>query len=183
MAALVTLERARAYLGVTSSTQDALLLDLINLASAACANHCNRQLTAGERSDLLTGRGKRLLRLREYPVASVTSVAVDGVAVPAAGAAGLPGWRLRGNEVDIIPAPAWQSEVQVDYVAGYADDAIPDDLQLACLLELGRLYRRRDKAGIASETLANQSVAYRSDGILTETAAILASYRRVVWPT
>jgi hypothetical protein len=183
MAALVTLERAKVYLGVASSTQDTLLLDLINLASAACANYCNRQLTSGERSDLLTGRGKRLVRLRECPVTSVTSVEVDGVAAPAAGAVGQPGWRLQGNELDIIPTPPWRSEVRVSYVAGYADDAIPDDLQLACLLELGRLYRRRDKAGIASETLANQSVAYNSGGVLPETAAMLASYRRVVWPT
>jgi len=187
MAALITLAAAKAYLGVTTDTQDALITQLITSASAAMANYCNRTLASAPRSDALSGRGKPVIELREWPVTEVSSVIVDGVQVPASPYMLSPGWRMVDDRLLALSSAyiprVGLGNVQVAYTAGYTPGTIPDDLQAACLQEVLRMYKRRDKIGVASEGLAGQSVSYRSDGLTEYTTQVLASYRRVTWPT
>jgi hypothetical protein len=74
--ALDTLANVKTRLGITASADDALLDLLRDSADAFVALHCGRDFVAGTYTEYHAG-DQATVRLRNYPVASVTSVKVD----------------------------------------------------------------------------------------------------------
>jgi len=74
--ALDTLGNVKARMGITFSTDDALLDLLRDSADAFVVQHCGRDFVAGTYTEYHAG-DRATLRLRNYPVAAVTSVKVD----------------------------------------------------------------------------------------------------------
>ena len=73
---LDTLSNVKARLGLTTSADDALLNLLRESADAYIGQYCGRNFEAGTFTELHDG-GSSAVRLRNYPVASVTSLRVD----------------------------------------------------------------------------------------------------------
>lgn len=84
--ALTTLERIKAELSIATTAHDAVLGYKIDEASSDIGAHLNRVLARETLSETFWGGidGIETLMLDRYPVASITSVTVDGVAVDAA---------------------------------------------------------------------------------------------------
>lgn len=140
------------------------------------------------------GRHRRdRIRLRRFPVVSISSVDDDGDVLDAseyrtnAEAAIL--YRLSGKFTDEPLA------VQVTYVAGYAETgseaapqnntlslAVPADLRNACLEQLKHLWSEREPGGaISGATTISRpdgSVVFESVRWLKSVAAVLKSYKR-----
>lgn len=74
--ALDTLSNVKLALGVSGTTDDSLLTQLQAAADAYIVEHCGRSFEGGSFVELFPG-GRRLLVLKNYPVASVTSIEVD----------------------------------------------------------------------------------------------------------
>lgn len=140
--ALATLARVKSELGITGSTNDALLTSKILEASSDIEGHLARTLRKETISELFWGlRGcADALILDRNPVASITSVTVDDVLLDASeyrldGAAGLL-YRLS----DGSPSKwSFGKAVTVVYIAGFkmpdegSDTDLPPALQAACV--------------------------------------------------
>lgn len=73
---LDTLSNVKARLGITTSADDTLLGLLQDAADATIANHCHRDFEGGTFTEYFAG-GLEFAHLRNFPVASVTTVKVD----------------------------------------------------------------------------------------------------------
>lgn len=71
-----TLANVKTQLGVTGTTDDALLTKLQAAADDFIARHCGRAFDGGSYTEDLDG-GSRMLVLTNYPIQAVTSVNVD----------------------------------------------------------------------------------------------------------
>jgi Phage gp6-like head-tail connector protein len=127
MADLTTLADVKAWLGRSDTNSDALLTALITRASRQICSYLQRPLllprNVTETRDLSGGRS---LLLKEWPVLSIASVTVGGIALPQASTQ-IPGWALDAwnGAPPGRPQALWLrgydfgGDVEVNYQAGY----------------------------------------------------------------
>ncbi len=145
---LTTLARVKEYLGLAQvSTSDALLSRLIDGASAMITNYVNRNYWAAHLwNEYYDGRGGNTMMPRNWPVVSVTSLNMEGVALSAA--AGVPptnGWMLEsdtGGGPQRITLRGWsfprcRSGINLVYTSGYVTS---DQAVAAALVTTSRLW-------------------------------------------
>jgi len=76
--ALTSLAQVKAYMGITSTANDATLTRLINSVSAAIETYCDRQFVSRaytlERQD---GNGQNIIYVKNYPIISIERVATS----------------------------------------------------------------------------------------------------------
>ncbi len=136
---------------------------LIDAASVAANQYTARLLAARDITETLDGNGKKSLLLPEYPVNSIASLFID--TERAFGAATEITDFLTYDEGEIYYAgvfPNVRQSVRVTWNAGYASDAVPDDIQIA-VGEMVEWYLQRFKgAGIGVAAIQNP------DGIATQ---------------
>jgi hypothetical protein len=83
---LTTLANVEAWLGLTvgaDPTADALLSRLITAASTYFQQYCSREFALTSYAETRSGLGGSRMMLFNTPVASVSSLTIDGVAIPA----------------------------------------------------------------------------------------------------
>jgi hypothetical protein len=128
---LTSLADCKAWLGLTSGTDDALLGELVTAVSQAILADLGRpSILPTTYSETLDGGGETAVALRHWPVSRLLSCAIDGVAVPMSIAPGHPGLVLDG--ADSMPPGAIQrlayrggifasgiQNITVAYRAGY----------------------------------------------------------------
>jgi hypothetical protein len=73
---IATLDTVKLMLGITGTTDDTLLNALRDAADEFLPRHCGRGFCGGSFTEDHAGRG-RMVFLRQFPVATVTSVKVD----------------------------------------------------------------------------------------------------------
>jgi len=73
---LDTLSNVKARLGITGTSDDTFIGLLQDSADTAIANYCNRDFEGGTFTEYFPG-GSEFVHLRNFPVATVTSVKVD----------------------------------------------------------------------------------------------------------
>lgn len=200
---LDTLANVKARLGVTTSADDTLLGLLQDAADQAVANYCNRDFAGGTFTETFPG-GSEFVYLRNFPVASVTSVKVDpaygfgadtvvpttayavhaerGV-VQALGGPFLPGERAGLVNADVRGWTAGPAVVQVVYAT--ATGQVPADVKEAYARLVGHWYRRvKTEVGSNFQNVAQQKygdtfVIFNAPGggLPAEVAELLAPYR------
>lgn len=140
---LTTLSRAKAWLSVSSSSEDALLSRLISEVSRFILSYLERPtLFQYIFSDWHDGLGQESQTLRHWPVRSVALVQADGVTIPPAVNGhssgffleewdGLPPGRPQSVHLRGYHFPRGPFNVNILYTAGYgiADEAhsVPED--------------------------------------------------------
>lgn len=133
---LTNLADVKAWLGRNDTNSDALLSALITRASRAICSYLQRPLLLPHNvNEVRDGTGGRVLLLKEWPVISVSSVAIDGLSIPQA-TGQEPGWvldswdgappgrmqalRLRGHTFGSgRPGAGDVANVEVTYQVGY----------------------------------------------------------------
>jgi hypothetical protein len=132
---LCTLADARQWCGVSGNTQtdDVLLARLVSAVSRTICGYLSRPLLLPRTiTEHYNGNGRTRLMLRHWPVSSIASLAIDGVAIPAAtaGVASPNGYLLetwdgappgRPQSIDLFgySFSAGRQNVPVSLVAGY----------------------------------------------------------------
>lgn len=156
--ALVELQVAKQHLSVTGESEDGLIEAMINRASKLCEAHTGRRLKQVTFTNLrLTGRAWPRIPLRASPVkvTDPVTVSVDGTAqtVWKVEADGDPaGFDVRLGAYDpeggrgpdhLYRSSGWAGtgpdNVLLTYTGGFA--IVPDDVQLACLYVVQKLFR------------------------------------------
>jgi hypothetical protein len=128
---LVTLMQLKAHLGVQSSADDVLLASLISQISRAMCTYLNRPfIWPRDVVDVFDGNGRDRMQLRHWPVVAVTSVSIDGRAVPQAVTPMSAGWLIEAGDDEPpgamqrmmlrgdVFSRGWQN-VSISYRAGY----------------------------------------------------------------
>ena len=180
MADLTTLPRVKEWLSITNTTNDALLSRLISSASDYIETYLSRRIATAQYQSYHDGHGGRRLVLRDYPVRSVTTLKVSGVAVPPS-VGGAPGFVHSDTSVTLVGGYVFEkgaNSVYLEYVAGY--DTIPNEIEQACIDLVSLRYRERDRIGITSKSLAGESVTFSTREFSEAVGSTLVQYKRVV---
>jgi len=136
---LTTLADVKSWLGRNDTNSDAQLSALITRASRAICSYLQRPLLLPHGvTETHAGAGGSLIVLKEWPVLSVSSVAIDGAQIPQSASPRSPGWvldawngvppgrlqalRLRGYS---FGGGVHSASVDVTYEAGYRVTAEP----------------------------------------------------------
>jgi len=151
---LIALADLKAILGITDSANDTLLGNIIQRGSDAIARFCNRVFAQRTVIETLPGTGGQLLKLKFFPIVTLTSIAYDGDTVdgdtytltePDAGMVYREaGWFYTGHAYDY--AATYTHDYNLPDMSGA--DTLPYDIQQAAL-ELCKgmwLARQRDPA-------------------------------------
>jgi hypothetical protein len=132
--AMTTLADVKALLGITDTTQDVRLENLINRTSAMIASWCDRVFTRSTyTAESYTGTNRQALVLRQWPIVSVSLITDNGVTLAAAEyetksqdlargevyKAG--GWNQNTTYATGLTSDVWASgrDYAVTYIAGY----------------------------------------------------------------
>lgn len=198
--AIITLTQYKTWAGISGTADDTRLQVVIDSVHAAVRRYCGRSLTNGFESATRTEdyeSDSAELQLREWPVTSITSItpidtsnnlgtAFDSTAYELDSRTGIvklngaeTGRYFYDDDAHLVSGgwgwvPKW-GRVRVVYV----NTAHADDVHLAMYRAIDGVYAsiRRD-SGVASQSLGNWSVSYRSaeEGIAAQNA-LLAPYR------
>jgi hypothetical protein len=173
----------------TTSPGVDLIAQLITAASCAISAYCGRgQFPATNYTDTYDGAGKTWMLLRQWPVLSVSAIALTDwggatttiteasdfkleAPIPAGGAQRL---------TLIAPHlyfPRGRGNVQITYEAGYA--TIPPEVAQACIEAVGEAYQRRNRIGQTSVSAQGQTtVAFSQSDLNAAAKAMLQPYVR-----
>lgn len=204
---LTTLETVKSDLGLAVTTYDDVLTYLIKVASDAIANRCNRNFTySAAWVENVPSYGQTRLVVTHTPVLSVTGISyrdsdvlsTTDVVIADAGKGWLTsqhGWMTAHSLVSNVTggtayAGGELNAYRITYAGGYvtpqqAADAVgartlPYDLEHACVMAVGSLYRGRGQdRRISSEGLLSYNVSYREVEELPEVASVIRRYRRI----
>lgn len=189
--AYTTLEDVKAYLGITETTDDAIIESSIAAAKLAIDNYCSTSFDVSDdttrlfdcRSDLIAGRSLHLDRhtLAEAPV----SVTIDGVnvtdAVKVYGDApyhelilsGSSGYSWRGMYGSSDPEDA----ISITGKWGYSTTP-PSDVVRAAVIWSSHLYQIKDAAPDGTLSLSTVEEQQRVVAIPVNARELLSPYRR-----
>jgi len=180
MADLTTLAAVKSWLGLTASTDDALLSRLITATSAYIEQWTNRHFLSQSFNEVRDGTGSAVLVFADYPVTAVTAVVVNGQAIPLSPGYGQFGYsftdtvlRLTGRWFD-----RGLGNVQLTYTAGYA--SVPPEIEQACIELVALRYKERDRIGHQSKSLAGETVTFMVRDFPDSVRTILTNWRKVV---
>lgn len=180
---LCALADVKTYLGITDTNSDAVLTALVASASAMIESYCNRVFLSASYTETRNGTGGAKLLLLNAPVTAVSSLTVDGYAVPPAPDAISPGY-LFDQQVLYIRPGAYPGEfvrgiqnITVTYVAGYA--TVPPDVNQACVELIASKYAKRLRIDKKSETLGTaQTIGFDLSDMPLSVKTALGAYRR-----
>jgi len=183
LATLITLAQVKEIRGITTTTDDTLLTNLINRVDKAVRLICSRDFESLSYTDYYDGNGNTELMLKQFPVTAITSVKrvdKDKTTVLYTWAVAdydviLDIGLLRLRSGTFTPGIA---NIEVKYTAGYI--TIPEDLAQACISFVGWLYedRARERVGIISRVMKDGSTLRYTQYLPIEISSVLSRYRK-----
>lgn len=173
---LTTLANAKLWLGITQSTDDAQLSRLVTAASDFITSYCNRSiLSAAYVGEKYNGNGNKALVVRQWPIVSVQSLSINGLAVAASDLTFEDRViYLNGSQILVVG----QANVLVSYTAGYA--VVPPAIEQACIDLVALKYRERDRIGHVSKSLAGETVTFLMSDMHPNTRTLLNEFTNKV---
>lgn len=194
--ALTTRAKVKSYLGITDTSSDTFIDELITYATQLIKTYC------GGRSFLSTAfvevydtfNGRTKIFLRQRPVITLTAVKYRG------GTPSTPVWTVYDADTYLLYAsrgyihfygelPEVKQGFQISYTAGYLIDftqefdplfhTLPQDVTLAATMIVAELKNKSTAAGVSQETTEGQSVSYSSSDFPSLAKSILSRYKYV----
>jgi hypothetical protein len=185
---LLTMDEAKEIVQPGNASEDVLIEAFVHAATLSCERETARKLVSRTyTNEVYHGTGSAVLKLREYPVTSVSALSYLTTEVPAA-------WTARSltdSPVTIVEPVSdvilyrnsvfdlGVSNVRLTYVAGLTSPG--EDVKSAARIILLDLWKQRDKqlAGVASTSFNGQTTTYMNEGIPKLAARLLEPYKRM----
>ncbi len=184
---LISIEAARLAVGLAADddSQDTGLWPLIDQASAAIVSFIGQPLARQTYRETVWSRTTSdSLVLSRFPVASITSVEIDGAAIDADGYGVDLATGIVHRRSPTRCGPFWPAgETVVEYAAGYGlPEDLPADIQRAAILMLRQAHfaGNRDPLLRSEETDGVATFSYFATGaaaVPLEAQALLAPYQ------
>lgn len=180
MADLTTVAAVKQWLGVTSADHDTLLASLVSGVSAWIQSRIERVILSAVYAETRNGDGRDVAFVVNTPLTAVSSVKVNGVAIPARAAYGQSGFSF---DEDCIYLEGYcftrgRQNVQLGYTSGLA--AVPDDLNMATMKLCAIGYRERERIGLSSKGLNGEQTNFLVKVMPEDVRDVIDNYRRVV---
>lgn len=194
--ALLTLQDAKEHLQIESNEFDTVVEAMVDSATLLCESECDRELMSRTHTnEVYNGTGSSALKLRQYPVSSVTKVEFLTTPAPETwteyygSTAGTTTYPLVIEQPvsEVIRFrnlyfPGCVQSIRVTYVAGLT--SVPKALRDAAKLALKAIWDARDKqnANIASQSFpGGQTVVYDRRALPELFHLLLEPYKRCAW--
>jgi uncharacterized phiE125 gp8 family phage protein len=177
---LTSVASVKAQLGINGTADDALLAVLVTAYSAWVETYLGRKLLSTTHSITRSGRGQRQIQLPQWPVTAISSLMIDGRAIPLQTSFGGYGYRFtdRAITLDVMLFSPGIDNVTVNFTAGHL--AVPPDIAQAVNELVALHYRRRDTIDLASKSLAGETIAFVTKAMPDAVRQVLNQYRAVV---
>lgn len=166
---LITLKDFKIFLGIPddTDTEDVRLTPFLAAAVADCQTHIQRKLSLVTVAEIFDGDGESVRYVRNCHIASAPTIDwFNGVqwVTDYPGTYNLSfSWNESGR-VRFTNGGCFLEGIEnwrVNYSTGYSAATIPDDLKNSIMAQAQRLRKRADsKEGMASESIADQTVTY-----------------------
>jgi uncharacterized phiE125 gp8 family phage protein len=194
MSDLTTKTKVKNYLGISGTTHDDLLDELIKNASASIERFCNRSFEEDDYTEYFdTTKGFNKLFLRNYPVASLTSVKYRS------GTWGAITWESlnvndyilndNGKVAFAFAFPQAEKYIEIVYTGGYkidftdeldtASHTLPFDLTQIATEIVAQTFNLRTSVGISNESTEGQSITYKDSDVTKQYQSRLLAFRNV----
>jgi hypothetical protein len=189
---LCTLEDLKTHLEIEASGQDPFLTNLVLRGTQFIETYCNRQFMSREFTEYYSGDGTSSIMLPNTPITAVTQIKDDK-----SGQAGFDyddtdendafsfeEWgKLLLTNGDVFREPSSTYPLRnykIVYTGGYA--TAPEDLRQVCMeLAAAKFYLKdKQRQGIASKSVAGQTISYRPDDLSPAQKEVLEAYRTIV---
>lgn len=162
---LITLAEAKSYIGVSDTSEDTEITDLITAAGGALEGFCQRHLEEIEVTEYQDGRSVRTVYLREPANAKPTIYQDNDHAWGASTqitASDLLWVGDRDGTSRVVEYldnyfTAGQKNLKIVYNAGFS--TIPDAIKHACKIQVARMYTEWKRATQQMDGLKSQNVA------------------------
>jgi hypothetical protein len=181
MADLTTLANVKGWLGVTATTDDALLTRLISAASDYVQKWLNRTIAEQPYTETRDGTGGYVMMFANYPVSAVSSLTIDGVTIPAAGNAQGSGYLFSANKLVLVGGYQFTRGLQnvvVSYTAGFA--TTPNEIEQATIELISLRYKERDRIGQISKAIGGETVTFSQKDLSDAIQTTLTNYKKVI---
>jgi hypothetical protein len=190
MADLVTLNAVKQDLNITNTNDDDQLSRLITEISAWILNQMNRgAILAASYTERRSGTGGDMIQTKYFPIISVESLSVNGIAVPSSPDSVQPGFVFDGLSIYILggacvsdgslnPGRFWRGRqnVLISYTAGYA--TVPADIERAVIDQIMFTFRRLPKLGTITQSMGGITVAtFSQKDTAPGVMSVINSYR------
>lgn len=182
MGQIVQLDALKKYLALTVTTDDDMLEDMILRAEDAARQYVNRNLSFSQFTEKRNGNGAAVLQTREFPIASIVSLSVGGVAISASATTTSVGYQFDDEAIYLTGYKFTKGvrNVAITYTAGYKSDVMPFDIRQAVIEMAGLVYRRRDHLDVSSKSLAGETISYITQSMTPAAKELLQAHMRVV---
>ena len=185
MADLTTTLAVKTYLGIDPgyTADDTLLAALVTSASDYISTATGRLFGATSKVDTFDGDGSATHLCKYWPVASVTTLVVDGSAITARATVTGNGFVLDGDYVRLC-GYTYTVGVQNCVLTYSAGVTIPTDIAQAAIELAAYRYKSKDRISIANKSIpsgeAVSFVGYQAS--IASVEAVIESYRRLASP-
>jgi hypothetical protein len=180
MSDLTTLAAVKLWLGLKNDTDDALLTSMITEYSGYVQAWLNRQILTQSYTERRSGQGYFGCMVGAYPIKAVSSVTINGQAIPPSLDGIQPGFYFDDTTVWLsgYRFERGRANVQLSYTAGF--DAVPPELERAVIELIALRFKERDRIGHQSKSLAGETVTFIVKDFPPSVQTILNNYRKVV---
>lgn len=180
MADLTTLVNLKAWLSVTSSTDDVLLARLITSASNYIETYVSRVFEQQSYTERRDGNDNTYMVFANYPVTAVTSLTINGIDIAASpdNAVLSAGYGFDDGQIWLqgFAFSRGKGNVVMSYNAGYSET--PAAIEQACIELCSLRYRERDRIGQVSKTIGGEVVTFSQKDMSDSIATILEQYKK-----
>lgn len=192
MADLTDLAAVKAWLAIATSGSDAILTALVTSTSADFLRAIERtDFAAADYTEVREGDGGSRLVMRHWPISSIASITVAGVALQVSPDKVAGGYYFddgldpeRLNEIYLAGGDTFTdgAAVVVAYNAGYVDT--PTDVAQAVVEWVAARYKGRPGAQLTSQREAGgEHVTYDREAPMPPTTAAVAERYKRCWPS
>lgn len=184
--ALCSLDEVKEYYGMKGAhdAKDGLLESLIDSFTEMFETYCDREFLSRERTEYHDGNGTRHIFTDQYPITTISGIWsstswdwTDTTLVDSTT------YTIRRDTSIILKASVFakadNQNIRVIYTAGYANTAIPDDLNLACIEEVVRAYKNRKGVDVLAIVAPDGQVTRFEKDLMPTTLRVLNSYRKL----
>lgn len=182
---LTTLANAKGYLALgtpVGAADDPLISRLITAVSAFIETACNRVFASQSYTETRNGNGGRAMAFRQTPVSAVSSLLIDGLAIPARTDVLGSGYSFDESTLYLAGytfGRGKQSVVQ-SYTAGFV--SIPYDLEQAAIMLVSLAYKGRDRIGVTGKGIGPEHISYMVGKVPADVQTTIDQYSRVLAP-
>jgi uncharacterized phiE125 gp8 family phage protein len=171
---LVSLGDLKAYLGVNTTANDAVLLSLLRASTDFVQRVTGRNFLYTKYTDTYyPEQCWDRLKLNNYPVDRIQSVLIDGITLDSQ-TAGYSNFVLEQEgyirRLDGVRFPQAPVPIVVSYFAGFR--AVPEDIRYAVMKIAGSDYNTRLQDGILSEALGSYKIVHDKSSVMHEDSRV-----------